>query len=446
MASRGRGRRRHIPDGPFEARIEDLSQDARGVARVDGKVVFITDALAGEQVRYMRTHSRSSFDEGSLTEVLEASADRVAPGCQHFGLCGGCSLQHLSSAAQIHFKQGQMLESLQRIGKVIPQHVAEPLTGPQWGYRRRARLGVKYVKAKQRVLVGFRERGNALVADLARCEILQPPVGDLLTPLADMIGQLSICDKVPQIEVAVADNAVALVMRIMAELSTADRALLEAWSSEQKVWFFLQAGGLETVRPLLTGTPELCFRLDNDALDLVFKPTDFLQINTELNESMIQQAMAWLEPNKSDRVLELFCGLGNFSLPLARRCSQVFAVEGDDELVERAKQNAQRNGITNASFHSADLFVKQSEAAWIKQDFNLALLDPPRAGAEEAMDMLALAGVERILYISCHPATLARDAAILVNKYGYSLRRAGVMDMFPHTQHVESMALFVRDA
>ena len=443
---RGKSRRKHEPDGPFEAHIDDLSQDARGVARVDGKVVFITDALAGETVRYMRTRKKTSFDEGQLLEVVTASEDRVEPGCQHFGLCGGCSLQHLSSEAQIRFKQNQMLEALQRIGKVEPEEVAAPLQGPQWGYRRRARLGVKDVPAKGRVLVGFRERGNPYIAMLERCEVLQAPVNDMLLSLSDLIGQLSIRSKLPQIELAVADNAVGMVLRIMEALTDKDRELLVAWSKEHSVWFYLQTGGADTVHPLLEETPELLFKLDDSKLELAFNPTDFLQVNGELNESMVQQAMAWLAPNESSRVLELFCGLGNFSLPLARRSGQVVAVEGEAGLIARADANAARNGINNVEFHVADLFEDQAKSAWLKGGYDLALIDPPRAGAEAAVAWLAKAKVKRILYVSCHPATLARDAELLVHKHGYRLTKVGVLDMFPHTQHVESMALFERDA
>ncbi|MDX1497703.1 MAG: 23S rRNA (uracil(1939)-C(5))-methyltransferase RlmD [Salinisphaeraceae bacterium] len=443
MAKSGRRRRRHQPDGPFEAEIHDLAQDARGVGRVDDKVVFIADALPGEKVSYMRTRRKASFDEGRLEAVIHPSPDRVEPGCQHFGLCGGCSLQHLSAEAQIQFKQSQLLEALQRIGHVQPRQVAEPLSGPLWQYRRRARLTVKDVPAKGRVLVGFRERGNPFVAMLERCEILQAPVGELLLPLSDLIGKLSIRDRLPQIEVAVADNAVALVLRVMDSPSDTDIELLKAFSAEHELWFYLQPGGLDTVKPLLDNTPELLCEVE-PGLQLAFAPTDFLQINGELNRLMIQQAMDWLQPNEQSQVLELFCGLGNFSLPIARRAASLVAVEGEAGLIARAKSNAASNSIDNASFFVADLFEDHGNADWIKQSYDMALIDPPRAGAEAAVVWLAQAGIPRIVYVSCHPATLARDADILVNTYGYQLERAGVMDMFPHTQHVESMALFTR--
>lgn len=444
MAARGKQRRRQQPEGPFETEVADLSQDARGVARVDGKVVFIRDALAGERVRYMRHRSRSSFDEGQLHSLLRAAPERVEPGCEHFGLCGGCSLQHLAPAAQIRFKQAQLLGNLQRIGRVEPEEIAEPLAGPVWAYRRRARLTVKDVPAKGRVLVGFRERDKPFVADLKRCEILQAPVNELLLPLGELIGQLSLRNRLPQIEVAVADNATALVLRVLDAPTAADRQLLESFARRHGVCFFLQTGGLDTVTPLLSGTPELAFSID-DGLVLHFSPTDFLQINTQINQAMVRQAMDWLAPGTDDHVLELFCGLGNFSLPLARRCRQVTAVEGEAGLIRQARANAVANQLGNLNFHVADLFENQAEADWLRQPLDLALIDPPRAGAEAACGWLAAAGVRRILYVSCHPATLARDAGLLVHEHGYRLRRAGVMDMFPHTQHIESMTLFERN-
>ncbi len=435
-----------MPDGPFEAHVEDLSHDARGIARVDGKVVFITDALPGENVRYMRTRKKSSFDEGQLEEVLKASADRVDPECAHFGLCGGCSLQHLDPRAQIEFKQAQMLDNLRRIGGVEPVEVAAPLIGPLWGYRRRARLSVKNVHKKERVLVGFRERNNPYVAVIEGCEVLDPAVGRRLTKLAGLIEQLTICDRIPQIEVAVAENAVALVLRVMDPPTLQDRERLEAFSKEEAIWFYLQPGGLDSVTPLLPDTPELYFQLPNHNVRLYFEPADFIQVNGTLNAAMVDQALEWLNPGSADKVLELFCGLGNFSMPLARQATSVVAVEGDASLVKRAQMNAVRNDLQNIEFYVSDLFQTQAEEAWIGQSFDKALIDPPRAGAEEVMPLLARAGVREILYVSCHPATLARDVSILVKEYGYRLQRAGVMDMFPHTSHVESMALLVKDA
>lgn len=442
--ARGRTRRRQAPDGPYETHIEDLSQDARGVARVDGKVIFIADALAGEQVRYLRTRTRAQFDEGVLDSVLQASPERVEPRCQHFGYCGGCSLQHLSAQAQLVFKQHQLLEALERIGKVQPVTVSAPLSGPQWHYRRRARLGVKHVPGKGRTLVGFRERAHPYIADIQRCEILQSPLDDLLLPLSTLIGSLSIYKALPQIEVAVADNGVALVLRTLEQPTEDDLLRLQQFAKQHAVWFYLQPGGLDSVTPLAVDTPELTYAIDDGAVTLAFKPVDFLQINAELNQAMVAQAIDWLQPQAAEQGLELFCGLGNFSLPLARRVSGITAVEGDDSLVIRARDNARRNHLSNVRFHSADLFEDQSEAPWFRSGYDFALIDPPRAGAEAAVGALARMDIARILYVSCHPATLARDAGILVHEYGYTLKQAGVMDMFPHTQHVESMALFVK--
>lgn len=445
MARRRSRARRHAPDGPFEAHIGDLAHDARGIARVDGKVVFITDALPDEDVRYVRTRKKASYDEGHLQAVLNPSPNRVDPQCVHFGVCGGCSLQHLAPEAQIEFKQSQMLDNLRRIGGVEPEEVAPSLKGPLWGYRRRARLAVKNVPVKDRVLVGFRERGNPYVAVLEGCEVLDPSVGKKLLSLADLIAGLSIKDSLPQIEVAVGDNAVALVLRVLKPPADPDLELLKAYSRQEDVWFYLQSGGLDTVRPLLEDTPELFFQLEKHRVSLFFEPVDFIQVNGEINQYMIDQAMDWLEVDADDEILELFCGLGNFSLPLSRVCRQVVGIEGDAGLVKRAAVNATRNGLKNVEFHHADLYAETQNAVWAKNGYTKALIDPPRAGAEEILPVLAETGIRRLLYVSCHPATLARDLGILVSKHGFRLQKAGVIDMFPHTSHVESMALLVRD-
>lgn len=444
VGRRGRARR-HVPDGPFEAQVHDLAHDARGIARHDGKVVFITDALPGEHVQYMRTRKKASMDEGALHAVLNASPDRVTPKCPHFGLCGGCSLQHLSPQAQLRFKQAQMLDNLRRIGGVEPEELAAPLTGPLWGYRRRARLTVKDVPAKERVLVGFRERGKPYVAVLEACEILDPQVGQRLLKLADFIGSLSIRNQLPQIEVAVADNAVALVLRVLESPTPEDIDRLERFSRAEDLWFYLQPGGLETVTALREDTPELYFDLSDHELRFYFEPVDFIQVNGDLNAAMVNQALDWLRPGPEDRVLELFCGLGNFSMPLARHAARVTAVEGEASLVQRAGVNAQRNGLQNLSFHVGDLFAGHADSAWAHQSYDKVLIDPPRAGAQEVLPLIASSGARELLYVSCHPATLARDVGILVRSHGFRLKRAGVMDMFPHTSHVESMALLIRD-
>ncbi len=441
MAKRAIQRKR-LP-APAELVIEGLSHDGRGIARHAGKTVFVRGALPGERVRCEFTRSRRDFDEGSATEVLEASPDRVAPRCPHFGLCGGCSLQHLAPAAQVAYKQRSLLDNLERIGGVQPARVLDPLTGPEWAYRRRARLSVRHVRRKGRVLVGFREADAPYVADMDSCEILSAPVGRLIEPLARLIESLSIKEELPQIEVAVAEGAVAPVLRVLQAPSVEDVERLRVFAREHAVEFYLQTGGPDTVAPLDAATP-LTYAIPDFAVELQFEPSDFVQINAEINRAMVGLAAELLEAGPDHSVLDLFCGLGNFTLPLARRTREVVGVEGDAALVERARANAARNGIENATFHTANLFEPEPKAAWLKRAYDRILLDPPRAGAREILPFLSRTGARRMVYVSCHPATLARDAGVLVNELGWKLEAAGAMDMFPHTTHVESIAVFKR--
>lgn len=437
-----RRRKKPLPAGEFPADIIDLDHDGRGVARIDGKATFIADALPGEQVRFEYVQVSRDVDEGQCVAVDVASPHRVEPGCPHFGLCGGCSMQHLDPAQQIIFKQKQMLDQLERIGRVKPQEVVAPLTGPIWGYRRRARLGVKRVPKKGGVLVGFRERRSHFLAQLQGCEVLDPRVGRKLTALGELIDSLSIAQRVPQIELACADT-VALVFRVLEPPTEADRERLIAFAAEHGFDIYLQPGGPKTIHPLTEVSP-LSYSPDGSALRLQFEPTDFIQVNGVISERMVNQSLDWLDLQPGERVLELFCGLGNFSLPLARRGAEVLAVEGDDGLVQRARDNAERNGLS-VRFEKADLFNTAADVDWLQQPFDKVLLDPPRAGAREILPAVAKQKPSHIVYVSCHPGTLARDAGTLVHEYGYTLARAGVMDMFPHTGHVESMALFVRE-
>jgi len=435
---------KRIKVAPEEADIVDLSHEARGVARVDGKAVFVADALPGERVIMRRVTRRRNFDEAVLEQVLRASEDRVPAECPHFGLCGGCALQHLAPAAQLAFKQSQLLENLARLGSVEPTRVIEPLTGPTWAYRRRARLGVKLVPQKGRVLVGFRERSAPYVADLHECRVLAPPAGALMDPLAALVAGLSIAARVPQVEVAVADDVCALVLRVLDEPVAADLQALARFEQEHAVRIYLQPGGTETVRPLRSDVEPLHYALPAFGLRIEFEPTDFIQVNGSLNEAMVTQAVELLDLEPGHRALDLFCGLGNFSLPLATRAREVVGVEGDAGLVARARRNAARNSISNAAFHVSDLVADPGHAPWAKSRYERVLLDPPRAGAREVLPMVGASGAERVVYISCHPGSLARDAGILVREHGFRLEAAGVMDMFPHTTHVEAMAVFER--
>ena len=432
------------PDpAPFEARVIDLVHDGRGVAKLDGKTVFISDALPGERVLASRVSRRRSHDDAVLVEVLEASADRVEPRCPHFGVCGGCSLQHMAPAAQLAAKERTLHDNLERLGRVVAEARWPPIPGPAWGYRRRARLGARKVDKKGGVLVGFRERRAPLVTAMDSCMVLAEGVGDLIPALAQLIGGLSIARRVPQVEVAVGDASRALVFRVMDPPTPADLAALDRFGRTHGVDVWLQPGGLATLAPLHANTPRPSYRLAEFDLDIEFLPTDFVQVNAVINERAVARAVELLAPAPGDRVVDLFCGLGNFSLALARRGARVRGVEGDAGLVERARQNAARSGLP-AEFFVANLFEDCSALEWAREPCEALLLDPPRAGAEASIQLVPVLRPERIVYVSCHPGTLARDAGILVNEFGYRLSGAGVMDMFPHTAHVESIALFER--
>ena len=445
MARRRRSRRQRLPQDPVETVIETLSHDGRGIARIEGKTVFIDGALTGETVRFLYTKKNSKFDEGKTVEVLaNTSADRVEPKCQHFGVCGGCSLMHMSPEAQLSLKQTTLAEQLSHFGNLTPESWLAPLTGPLWGYRRKARLGVKYVPKKERVLVGFREKGSPFLAVLDQCEVLDQRVGSRLAELGEMIKGLEAHNRIAQIEVAMDDEHVALVFRNLDPLSESDQQALINYGQQHDLWIYLQSGGPDTVIPIWPENPQLHYAPEAD-LQLNFEPNDFTQVNAEINHKMIQRTLELLDVSADDRILDLFCGLGNFTLPLASRVTEVVGVEGDANLVKHARQNATLNNLNNATFEQADLTQTQlKDYPWAKAGFNKILLDPPRSGAFEVLSQLADLGAERLVYVSCNPATLARDAGELVEKYGYTLVTAGIMDMFPHTQHVESIALFVK--
>jgi len=435
-------RSRPLPE--IELDIVDLSHDGRGVARVDGKAVFVAGALTGERVRARVVKRSRQFDEAEAVEVLTAAADRVAPLCAHFGTCGGCALQHLAPAAQIAAKQRTLLENLERIGHVAPARVLEPLSGEPWRYRRRARLSVKHVEKKGRTLVGFRERDGRFVAEIERCVVLHPAVGERIGELAALVETLDAKREIPQIEVSIGDELAGLVFRHLTPLSEGDRAKLVAFAQASGLAIWLQPGGNDSVVPLYPADPRLSFALPHHGVEMAFEPLDFIQVNGAMNERMIDHALALLAPQPNERVLDLFCGLGNFTLPLARRCAHVTGVEGDAGLIARARANAARQGFANVDFDVADLAGDQRSAPWAKARWDALLLDPPRAGADKVLEYLPRKDCGRVVYVSCHPGSLARDAGILVREHGFKLEAAGVMDMFPHTAHVESIALFVR--
>jgi 23S rRNA (uracil1939-C5)-methyltransferase len=479
-------------DNPIlQATIESLDQEGRGVAHVDGKTIFIDGALPNEVVMYQSQRIKPSYEVANTIEVLQASAERVTAKCAHYGLCGGCKLQHMDATAQVLAKQ-QMLEAdLQHIGKVKAESMLPPLFGPTWGYRHKARLSVKYVQKKERVLVGFNEKGTRFVADMNSCEVLVPAVSALIAPLQDMILQLSIRDKLPQIELAVGqDNVIVLIFRIMDALTENDEALFKAFADAHNIQVWTQTKGPDTIKPFWPlAAPALAYSLPEFDLNYPFKPNEFTQVNPQINQQMVSRAMQLLQPKAGENIADFFCGIGNFTLPIARSGATVLGLEGLSNLVDRANESAALNKISNVNFGVADLFKMTEDSLQALGQFDKWLIDPPRDGAFELIKSLknaanldnvldnikddatglhhssasleanihASPGASKnprsenimqfenpklIVYVSCNPATLARDAGVLVNEKGYKLSAAGVINMFPHTAHVESIALF----
>lgn len=447
-----RRRNKRLPETPVAATIESLSHDGRGIARLDGKTTFIDNALPGEQVLFKYTFMRSKFDEGSAVEILHASPDRVEPPCVHSIVCGGCSLQHLAPARQIERKQAVLEEQFAHFAGLRPDTWLEPLTGPVTGYRGKARLGAKFVEARGHALVGFREKRNSFLADLSGCEVLIPEVGHRLQELRALIDTLASRQRIPQIEVARGDEALALVFRHLDPLPGTDLEKLIGFCRQSGFQLYLQPGNESTMHrvwPEPDGGEERLYyrhpgaRADGGDVELAFHPSDFTQVNAQINRKMVPLALDLLEIEPRHQVLDLFCGLGNFTIPAACRAARVVGVEGSATMVERGYQNARRNGLDNLEFHAWDLERIPEGQPWAKQSYQRVLLDPPRSGALEMVRWMPHFGADRLVYVSCNPATLARDAGELV-ALGYRLQAAGVMDMFPHTAHVESIAVFAR--
>ncbi len=436
-------RRRRVPE---TAVIDSVTHDGRGIASLDGKKAFVAGALAGETVQFIRRKSRRNFDEAELLEVIDASPDRIEARCEAFGRCGGCALQHVTPERQRAIKEQTLRDNLERIGRVEPRTWLPAMTGAEWHYRRRARLAVKDVAAKGRTLVGFRERHAPFITDMHRCEVLAQPVDDMIDPLSELIGGLSIRARLPQVEVAVAENAVALVFRVLDPPNDADKLALVAFGKAHGLRIYLQPGGLDSIALLYPDAVDeaLSYTLPEFDLRIEFEPVDFVQVNSDINERMVHFAVEQLSPESSDRVLDLFCGIGNFSLPLAKSAGTVLGIEGEKSLVARAAANAAGNGLQNVEFRVADLARIDGSEAWIRSGWDRLLLDPARSGAAEVVTRMHLIAPERIVYVSCHPGTLARDAGTLVNEQGYELESAGIIDMFPHTAHVESIAVFTK--
>ncbi|MCU0775613.1 MAG: 23S rRNA (uracil(1939)-C(5))-methyltransferase RlmD [Ideonella sp.] len=435
-------------------RIDSLDLEGQGVGRTaEGKVVFVDGALAGETVRVRTTRRKPQWEQAELLEVRRESPLRVRPPCPHFGTCGGCKVQHLHTVGQVAVKQRALEDALWHVGKVRPERVLRPLTGPDTGYRHRARLTVRHVVRKGTVLVGFHERKSSYVADMTSCAVLPAHVSALLVPLRALIGAMAARDRLPQIEVAVGDRQVALVLRHLVPLVDEDRARLREFAARHGVTWWLQPQGPDSAEPMDPGAPPLAYSLPEFGLTMAFRPTDFTQVNHAINRALVQRAVRELDPQPDDRVADWFCGLGNFTLPIATRAGRVVGVEGSDALVVRAAANAAANGLQpRCEFHTANLFEMSAEGLARHGAFDRWLVDPPREGAlalvQSLVERIAAQGPEagprRIVYVSCNPATLARDAGLLVHRGGYTCRAAGVINMFPHTAHVESLAVFDR--
>jgi len=436
-------RRKQLPETPEPASIETLSHDGRGIARRDGKTTFIDNALPGEEVMFKFTYMRRKFDEGKAVEIVTASPDRVTPPCEHSTLCGGCSLQHMSPAVQVARKEAVLREQLQHFGGLEPEEWLPPLTGPVTGYRSKARLGVKYVEAKGETLVGFREKRNSFIAQLRTCEVLIPDVGHRLSELRTLMHSLESRSRIPQIELAAGDDDVALIIRHLDPLPETDQQALVGFCQNLGWHCYLQPGNESTVHRVWPeeGEQRLYYSHPSAGVELAFHPTDFTQVNAEINRKMVPLALDLLEISPEHTVLDLFCGLGNFTIPAAKRAGKVVGVEVSQAMVERGYENARRNGLENLEFHAWDLSQDVSGQAWARQAYDRILIDPPRTGALEMVKLMPRLGASRIVYVSCNPATLARDAGELM-ALGYRLKAAGVMDMFPHTTHVESIAVF----
>ncbi|QIW09799.1 23S rRNA (uracil(1939)-C(5))-methyltransferase RlmD [Francisella sp. LA112445] len=444
----GRARRRKLKEGVFEAEIVSLSHDGRGIAKVDGKTTFIPFTLPGEVVKFEYTFSKAKFDEAKAVEYIKKSPDRITPKCDFFESCGGCNLQHMSNSAQIEHKQETLLNQLKYIGEgVEPENILEPLlTDNTEGYRNKARLGVRYVSKKGKILVGFRERNGRFLAEIDNCIVLNPLVGQKINDIAKFIETLSIYNQIAQLEIAIDDHRPAIIVRHLEPFTNEDLAKLRDFGQENNYWIYLQSKGPDTIYRLYPDRDVSPTKLSYepiDGIEIGFEPNDFTQVNNDINRKMIKKAIDLLDISKEDSIIDLFCGLGNFTLPISRYAKSVIGVEGEATMVQRAVETAQNNNISNVKFYAANLFESFEDKEWFNNfEYNKMLLDPPRAGAQEVCQAIEKFNVERIVYVSCNTATLARDAGILVNQKGYKLVSAGVMDMFPHTMHVESIAVF----
>jgi 23S rRNA (uracil1939-C5)-methyltransferase len=439
----------NVPAPPTVVTIGSLDQEGRGIARIDGKAVFVEGALPGESVAITLQHRKPTYDIARADVIIKANAARVEPRCPHFGICGGCSMQHFDAGAQVAAKQRTLEDTLWHLGRVRPAQMLPAIHGPAWEYRHRARLSVRHVAKKGGVLVGFHERKSSYVADMTSCAVLPRRISDLLPKLRTLIGTLTVRDRLPQIELAVGDGAGdghVLVLRILAPLARSDEAALMAFADTHAVEFYVQSGGPETATPLRPSDPTLAYALPEFDLVFPYSPTEFTQVNPAINRVLVRRALALLDPRPDERIADFFCGIGNFTLPIARRGAVVTGIEGSASLVRRAEENAAMNGLTaRTTFTVANLFAATPQHIEALGPLDKILVDPPREGAAALVHALPGDGAPwRIVYVSCNPATLARDAVVLVQDHGYTLAAAGIVNMFPHTAHVESIAVFER--
>ncbi len=434
-----RRHRKKSPPKEYELNISHYSDDVRGIAKDEGKIIFVEGALVGEQVQATRTKKTANYDEARVLQVISPSPERITPRCEFFGLCGGCSLQYLSAQSQVDIKLDIVKQLFASENITIPTWHA-PIMSDIWQYRTKARLGVRHVHKKEKVIVGFREKHSAFLADMDYCHIMHEHIGTQLTTLATMVASLSITDKIAQFEVAVSEGDTVIIIRHLEPLSEADLLILQEYQAKLGIIFYLQSGGIDTITTLDT-TASLYYTHPEFGITLHYEPYDFTQVHLDINRQMVKQAIDFLALESTDSVIDLFCGIGNFSLPIATRAGKVVGIEGDTYLVERAKQNAIHNNLTNIEFHRADLFESVAEFKWAKGHYNKALIDPARSGASEVIPLLPKLGVKTIVYISCNPHTLVRDSAIL-QELGYQPHEALIMDMFSHTKHIETMVVF----
>jgi 23S rRNA (uracil1939-C5)-methyltransferase len=431
---------------PALANILSLSHDGRGIASIQNRTIFINGALPAEVIHYQITHRYRQYHEAQTLAVMTPSPERVTPPCEHFNLCGGCSLQHMSMAMQLQFKQQTLLDQLKHFGRVTPQRLLAPLNLESIHYRRKARLGAKFVIKKSKALVGFREKNSRYLAELQRCIVLHPRIGERLVELSKLIASLEQYQHIPQIEVAMGDDQVALVFRHLQPLTLADEKQLIEFGKKFAFHIYLQPTSPLTICQLWPSdtSQRLSYTLPDFQLELLFHPLHFTQINLEMNRIMVKQAVTLLDINTHDIILDLFCGIGNFTLPIAKQAQCVTGIEGSVEMVTQANDNARHNHIKNAEFYAANLQIRDTSAPWLKKQYDKILLDPPRAGAKDILPLFPQLQAKKIVYISCNPATLARDAGELVHQYGYQLTQVGMINMFPHTSHIEAMAVFDR--